>query len=343
MKWTITVDKLFNKVLVTGGAGYCGSILVPKLLNEGYEVTVYDTMFYGDRHLPKADERLTLIRGDIRDTAKFAEAVKGHDAVVSLACISNDASFELDEKLSTTVNYEAFEPMVKAAKAAGVKRFVYASSSSVYGVSDQPNVTEDHPLVPLTLYNKYKGMCEPLLKKHTDDSFTGVIFRPATVCGYAPRLRLDLSVNILTNHAITNNKITVFGGDQMRPNLHVKDYAAAVSMLLRAPTEKIQNEIFNIGFQNMTIRDIALLVKKVVEDIYPERGPIDIVTTPSDDNRSYHINSDKVTRILGFKPQHSIEDAIRDLVKAFRQGKIEDSMSDDWYYNIRTMKKINAQ
>jgi len=337
------MEKIYNKVLVTGGAGYTGSVLIPRLLHEGYAVTVFDTMFYGDRHLPKGSEKLTLIRGDIRDTEALAKAFEGQDAVVSLACISNDASFELDEKLSTTVNLDAFEPMVLAAKAAGVKRFVYASSSSVYGVSDQPDVTEDHPLVPLTLYNKYKGMCEPLLQKHTDDNFTGVIFRPATVCGYAPRLRLDLSVNILTNHAITNNKITVFGGDQMRPNLHVKDYAAAVSMLLCAPKEKIQNEIFNIGFQNMSIRDIANLVKKVVEDIYPELAPIEIVTTPSDDNRSYHINSDKVKRVLGFEPQHTIEDAIRDLVNAFRQGKIENSMEDDWYYNIRTMKKINAQ
>lgn len=337
------MQKRFNRVLVTGGAGYCGSVLVPRLLAEGYDVTVYDIMYYGDHHLPKGDDRLTLIKGDIRDTAKLAAAFGGQDAVVNLACISNDASFELDEKLSTSVNLDAFEPMVMAAKAAGVKRFVNASSSSVYGVSDQPNVTEEHPLLPLTLYNKYKGMCEPLLKRHTDGTFTGVTFRPATVCGYAPRLRLDLSVNILTNHAVTNNKITVFGGDQMRPNLHVMDYAAAVSMFLVAPTEKIQNEIFNIGFQNMSIRDIALLVKKVVEEIYPERGAIDIVTTPSNDNRSYHINSDKVKRVLGFQPQFSVEDAIRDLVKAFRQGKIEASMEDDWYYNIRTMKKINAQ
>lgn len=335
--------RLFDRVLVTGGAGYCGSLLIPELLAEGYAVTVFDTMFFGDRHLPKLDPKLTLVQGDIRDEVAFAAAVAGHDAVVNLACISNDASFELDETLSTTINLDAFEPMVIAAKAAGVKRFIYASSSSVYGVSEEPDVTEDHPLIPLTLYNKYKGMCEPLLKKHTDDRFTGVIFRPATVCGYAPRLRLDLSVNILTNHAVTNNKITVFGGTQLRPNLHVKDYCAAVRMFLTAPAEKIQNETFNIGFQNMSIRDIAWLVKKVVEELYPERPPIDIVTTPSDDNRSYHINSDKVRRVLGFEPKHTIEDAVRDLVIAFRAGKIRESFGEDWYYNIRTMKKINAQ
>ena len=151
------------------------------------------------------------------------EALKGIDAVINLACISNDASFELDEKLSTSINLDAFEPMVVAAKKAGVKRFIYASSSSVYGVSDAPDVTEDHPLVPLTLYNKYKGMCEPLLFKHQSPDFVCVTIRPATLCGYAPRQRLDLSVNILTNHAINNGKITVFGGSQKRPNLHIQD------------------------------------------------------------------------------------------------------------------------
>ena len=235
--------RLFDSVLVTGGAGYCGSVLVPHLLAAGYRVTVYDILYFGDTHLPKTHPNLTVVQGDIRDTKAFAAAVAGHDAVVSLACISNDASFELDEALSTSINLDAFEPMVAAAKAAGVKRFVYASSSSVYGVSDAPDVTEDHPLVPLTLYNKYKGMCEPLLKRYCDETFTGVIFRPATVCGYGPRLRLDLSVNILTNHAVTNNRITVFGGSQLRPNLHIEDYCRAVQMFLLAPSALVQAEV----------------------------------------------------------------------------------------------------
>jgi nucleoside-diphosphate-sugar epimerase len=196
--------------------------------------------------------------------------------------------------------------------------------------------------VPLTLYNKYKGMCEPLLKKHTNDDFVGVIFRPATLCGYAPRQRLDLSVNILTNHAINNNKITVFGGDQMRPNLHVKDYCEAVEMLMTAPAAKVQNEIFNIGFQNMSIADLALLVKDVVEQEFPEKAPIDIVTTPSNDNRSYHINSDKVTRVLGFKPKHTIEDAVRDLCRAFKEGKLPNSMTDVKYFNVKMLKAKEA-
>lgn len=336
------MEKLFDKVLVTGGAGYCGSRLVPQLLDQGYKVTVYDIMFFGNAFLPKNNPNLRIVDGDIRDTAKFAAAVAGNEAVVNLACISNDASFELDEKLSTSVNLDAFEPLVAASKKAGVKRFIYASSSSVYGVSENPNVTEDHPLVPLTLYNKYKGMCEPLLKQHCDDSFTGVIFRPATVCGYAPRQRLDLSVNILTNHAVNANKITVFGGSQLRPNLHVQDYCDAVKMFLTAPAAKIQKDVFNIGYQNLSLMEIAQLVRKVVSEEYPERGQVEIVTTPSDDLRSYHINSDKVTRVLGFKPSHTIEDAVRDLCKAFRDGRLPNSMNDDQYFNVRRLKRLQA-
>ena len=336
------MDKLFDRVLVTGGAGYCGSLLVPQLLDQGYKVTVYDTMFFGDAFLPKDNINLRVVKGDIRDTAQLAAATAGHDAFVSLACISNDASFELDEALSTSVNMDAFEPMVEAAKQAGVKRFIYASSSSVYGVSDQPDVTEDHPLVPLTLYNKFKGMCEPLLKKHADDGFTGVIFRPATVCGYAPRLRLDLSVNILTNHAINAGKITVFGGSQLRPNLHIQDYCDAVKLFLTAPSEKIQKETFNVGYQNLSIMDIARLVQGIVSNEFPEKGDVAIVTTPSDDLRSYHINSDKIKRVLGYAPRHTIKDAVRDLCNAFRDGRIPDSMNDDQYFNVRRLQRLRA-
>ena len=271
-----------------------------------------------------------------------AAAVAGHDAVVHLACISNDASFELDEALSTSVNLDAFEPLVLAAKNAGAKRLVYASSSSVYGVSDRPDVTEDHPLVPLTLYNKYKGMCEPLLRKHTNNDFVGVTFRPATVCGYAPRQRLDLSVNILTNHAVNANKITVFGGSQLRPNLHVQDYCDAVQLFLTAPSDKIQNEIFNVGYQNLSLMEIAQLVRSVVTEEYPERKETEIVTTPTDDIRSYHINSDKIARALGYRPSHTIADAVRELCVAFKAGKLPHSMDDDRYFNVRRLKMLKA-
>ncbi|HWK96682.1 MAG TPA: SDR family oxidoreductase [Pseudolabrys sp.] len=332
---------MFEKVFITGGAGYVGHVLTPRLLARGYKVTVYDTLFFGAR-FPN-DPNLRVVQGDIRDIAKLSEAVQGHDAVLHLACISNDASFELDENLSKTINYDCFEPMVLACKNAGVKRFVYASSSSVYGVSDSPNVTEEHPLVPLTLYNKYKGMCEPLLWKYNSDDFTTTVIRPATICGYSPRTRLDLSVNILTNHAVNKGTITVFGGAQMRPNLHIEDMVDAYELMLEAPHEKIHREIFNIGFQNHSIANIAEMAKKVVEEELPERGPINIVTTPSNDNRSYHVNSDKVTRVLGFKPKRTIEDAVRDLTRAFRNHLLPASFDEDWYYNVRTMKKIGAK
>jgi nucleoside-diphosphate-sugar epimerase len=332
----------FDNVLVTGGAGYVGSLLVPQLLDAGYRVTAYDIMYFGHEFLPKANPNLRIVEGDIRDTPKLARAFEGVDAVINLACISNDASFELDEKLSTSINLDAFEPMVVAAKKAGVKRFIYCSSSSVYGVSESPDVTEEHPLLPLTLYNKYKGMCEPLLFKHQSPEFVCVTIRPATLCGYAPRQRLDLSVNILTNHAVSNNKITVFGGTQKRPNLHVQDMCDLYKLLLQVPDEKIAGQTFNAGFQNLSIMEIAEIVKRVVHEEFPEKGEIPIVTTSTNDNRSYHVNSDKIRRVLGFAPKRSIEDAVRDLCRAFGQGKLPNSMQDTFYFNVRRLKELKA-
>jgi nucleoside-diphosphate-sugar epimerase len=327
-------------VLITGGAGYVGHVLAPRLLQSGYHVTVYDKLFFGCR-LPN-HPKLRVVQGDIRDTEKLAPLFEGQDAVLHLACISNDASFELDERLSKTINYDCFEPLIVSAKMAGVKRFVYCSSSSVYGVSNSPDVTEDHPLVPLTLYNKFKGMCEPILWKHKSDDFTCVTIRPATICGYSPRTRLDLSVNILTNHAVNKGVITVFGGLQMRPNLHIEDMVDAYELMLTAPHEKIHGEVFNIGFENHSIADIAAMVQRIVSEEYPKKGKIDIVTTPSDDNRSYHVNSDKVFRVLGYRPKRTIEDAVRDLARAFRNHLLDESFDNDWYYNVRTMKRIGA-
>jgi nucleoside-diphosphate-sugar epimerase len=332
----------FKNVLVTGGAGYVGSLLVPQLIEIGHSVTVYDIMYFGDQFLPKGNPNLKLVKGDIRDIAKLAGALKGVDVVINLSCISNDASFELDEKLSTSINLDAFEPMVVAARKAGVQRFIYASSSSVYGVSDSPDVTEDHPLVPLTLYNKYKGMCEPLLFKHQSPQFVCVVIRPATLCGYAPRQRLDLSVNILTNHAINAGKITVFGGSQKRPNLHVQDMCDVYKLLLKVPDEKIAGKIFNAGFQNLSIMEIAHIAKRVVQEEFPDKGDIPIVTTPTDDIRSYHVNSDKIRRELDFQPKYNVEAAVRDLCKAFKAGKLPDSMHDTFYFNVRRLKELKA-
>ena len=329
-----------KKLIIFGGGGYCASVLIPQIL-EDYEVTAFDTFWYGTDHLP-IHQNLNLIKGDVRDLDLVKISLKNQDLVLHLSCISNDTSFELNENLSTSINLDSFEPIVKSAKEAGVKRFIFASSSSVYGVSDQPNVTEDHPLVPLTLYNKYKGMCEPLLLKHTDENFVGVVFRPATVCGYGPRQSLDLSVNILTNFAVNKGKITVFGGDQLRPNLHIQDYADLCKILLSEKDAKVANKIFNCGYENMSIMNIAKTVKKVVEDIFPEKGNINIEVTESDDPRSYHISSDKIKKELNFIPKYSVEDAVRDLCQAFKNGSLPNSFDDDKYFNVRTMKKLKV-
>src|SRR5437899_2740440 len=330
-----------KNILVTGGTGYVGCVLVPQLLANGYHVTVYDILFFGREGLPQ-HPNLSVVEGDIRDTASVSRAFRSIDTVLHLACISNDPSFELDESLSKTINYDCFEPMVIGARQAGVKRFVYCSSSSVYGVSDKPDVTEDHPLVPLTLYNKFKGMCEPLLFKHQAPGFTCVTVRPATICGYSPRMRLDLSVNILTNLAVNSGKITVFGGAQLRPNLHIQDMADVYQLMIEAPEEKIAGQIFNVGYQNLSIARIAEIVRDVVEAEFPDRKPIAIETTSTNDPRSYHINSDKIRRVLGYTPKRTVEDAVRDLCRAFKDGKLPDSLEADRYFNVRRMKAVKA-
>lgn len=332
-----------KKVLVTGGAGYVGCVLVPKLLAKGYKVTVYDLMIYGDQGLPKGNPNLEVIKGDIRDTNHYRESCRGAEAVINLACISNDPSFELDGGLSKSVNYDCFEPMVVATREAGVKRYIYASTSSVYGVSDAPEVTEEHPLVPLTDYNKYKGLTEPLLLKYQAPEFTTVIIRPATVCGYSPRTRLDLSVNILTNLAVNKGKITVFGGSQKRPNIHIEDITDLYVDLLERPKEQIAGETFNAGYQNHTIAEIAQMVKKIVEAEMPEKGQIQIDTSPSNDLRSYHVSSAKILKKLGWAPKRTIEDAVRDLCKAFKAGKLPNSLEDSVYFNVKRMKEVNLQ
>ena len=328
------------KILVTGGAGYVGSWMVPHLLAAGHKVIVFDIQWFGDGFLSKAgdNENLKLIVGDIRDLPKLTEALQGIEAVIHLACVSNDHSCQLDEVLSTSINFDAFEPMVIAAKKAGVKRFIYCSSSSVYGISDAPDVFEDAPLVPVTLYNRYKAACEPLLFKHQSDDFVCTIIRPATVCGYAPRMRFDLTVNIITAHAVLKNEITVFGGAQRRPNLHIKDMTECYKLLLVAPSDKIAGQIFNVGAQNMKVSDIAELVADVVyeekEGLYPRPT---ITTQPSTDTRSYHVNSDKIFHVLGFAPKFTVKDAVRDLCVKFTQGYWKDALTNPLYSNVRQL------
>lgn len=329
-------------VLVTGGAGYKGCVLVPKLLNAGYEVVVYDRMLFGSKGLPSCPA-LRVVNADIRDRETFATAVKKCDAVIHMACLSNDPSYELDPALSKTINYDCFEPLVLASKKAGVRRFVNVSSSSVYGVSEAPEVTEEHPLVPLTDYSKYKGMCESILLEHGSQDFVPVNLRPATVCGYSPRMRFDLTVNILTNLAVNRGMITVFGGAQKRPNIHIEDVTDLYVRMLEYPEEMIATKTFNVGYENNTVAQLAQIVKQVVEREFPERAAIRIETTATNDNRSYHVSSRKIAEELGFRPQRTIEDAVRDLCCAFRQGKFDDSLSNDEYVNVKTVKKLGLQ
>jgi nucleoside-diphosphate-sugar epimerase len=320
-------------VLVTGGAGYVGSVLVPKLLAEGHAVRVLDTYWFGTDVLAgvKNHPRLMEIRGDMRDRAVLERALHGCTAVIHLACISNDPSFELDPALGKSINFDAFLPLVKLSKDAGVRRFVYASSSSVYGIKDEEAVTEDLPLQPLTDYSKYKAMCEEVLERERRPGFTTLTLRPATVCGYSPRLRLDLSVNILTNLAYHRREITVFGGEQRRPNLHIQDMADLYVESLRWPAERIDGKVYNAGWQNLRIREIAELVKAEVGD------DVKILTSPTDDLRSYHVSSEKIRRELGWEPRYTVPDAIRELIAAFKAARVPNALADPRYFNIKTM------
>jgi nucleoside-diphosphate-sugar epimerase len=327
--------KHFDRVLVTGGAGYVGSNLVPKLLGAGYGVTVLDLGIYGE--VLAAHPALRQVKGDLRDAADVRTALDGCDAVIHLACISNDPSFDLDPTLGRSINFDCFRPLVKASKDAGVRRFIYASSSSVYGIKNTPDVHEGLPLEPLTDYSKYKAMCEDVLMQERESGFVTVILRPATVCGYAPRLRLDLTVNILTNLAINNGRITVFGGTQFRPNIHIDDMTDLYVMLLEAPDAAVDGKVWNAGYHNLKVMEIA---EKVREEIGPR---VEIVVTPTDDHRSYHVSSERIRRELGFVAGRSVENAIVDLRDAFSAGKVPNSMTDDRYYNIKRMQSLRLR
>ena len=340
----MTAAETFKTVGVIGGAGYVGSVLVPELLDRGHAVQVFDICFFGRDSLAAVREhpRLSETAGDVRDTDAVNRFAEGCDAIIHLACISNDPSAELDPDFTRAINYDSFSPTVKACRAAGVRRFIFASSGSVYGVSDAPEVTEEHPLVPVSLYNKFKAMCEPVLLAEQTADFVPVIIRPATICGVSPRQRLDLTVNILTNHAVHNGKITVFGGAQKRPNMHISDMVDLYCLLLDLPDEPIAGEIFNAGWENHTVDEIAEVIREVVAAEYPDRPPIEIVHTPSDDPRSYHICSRKISTQLGFEPSRTIRDGARDLVNAFTAGRLPDSLTDPRYFNVKWMKQRTA-
>ena len=327
--------KKFKNVLVIGGGGYVGAVLVPKLL-KGYRVKVYDKFIFGKAVFDsiKNNPDLTLIQGDVRDMIGLDKAIKDSDAIIHLACISNDPSFELDPQFAKSINYDCFQPCVKLAKKHGVKRFIYASSSSVYGIKEVENVTEDMELEPLTDYSKYKVLCEKVILNEASDDFVCLVLRPATVCGYSPRQRLDLTVNILTNHAVNKGKITVFGGVQKRPNIHIQDITSLYVKSLEYEAKMINRKIFNAGYENYSVMELANIVKEVIGQ------KLQVEVLPTDDLRSYHISSEKIKRELGFTPEYTIKDAVVELKNAFEKGLLKDPMNNSLYYNVKRMKEI---
>ena len=325
-----------KRIFVTGGAGYVGAVTIPLLLDQGYEVSLLDLMIYGEDAL-EDHPNLTKIKGDIRDKGVLTEHIPGHDVVIHLACISNDPSFELNPDLGKSINLDAFRPLVELSKESGVKRFIYASSSSVYGVKAEKDVHEDMLLEPLTDYSKFKAECEKILLEYQDPNFTTVTIRPATVCGYSKRQRLDVVVNILTNLAYHNRKITVFGGNQLRPNINIKDMALAYLSLITAPKEKVEGQIFNAGDENYTVNELSDIVKNVIGE------DVEIVVSDSDDNRSYHISSQKILDIIDFKPTHSIKEAVVDLKEAFERGLLLNPLTNEKYFNIKRMQSLNLR
>ena len=325
-----------TKILITGGAGYVGAVLTPYLLDKGYKITVLDLMIYGETALKK-NPNLEIIKGDIRDAELLSKVLPDHEVVIHLACISNDPSFELNPTLGKSINIDAFSPLVEIAKKNSVKRFIYASTSSVYGIKKEKDVEESMSLEPLTDYSKYKADCEVILKKYISENFTPIIIRPATVCGYSPRQRLDVVVNILTNLAYHKRAITIFGGKQLRPNIHIKDMARAYEILIEAPKSKVSGEIFNAGYENYSVLELANTVKKTIGD------DVSLKSSPTDDNRSYHISSKKIKKVLGFEPVNTISDAVNDLKLAFKKGLLPNSLTDEKYFNIKMMQSLNLK
>ena len=323
-----------KKILVTGGAGYVGAVLVPKLLNNGFQVVVLDAMFFTDLGLRpvQSNANLRVIVGDIRNASNVKEALNDVDAVIHLASISNDPSGDLNPKLTVEVNFNAAVALAKAAKALGVKRFVNVSTSSVYGIKDEGDVTEELSLEPLTIYSKTKADAEFLVMALASPKFSVVTIRPATVCGYSPRMRLDLSVNILTMHAITRGIITVFGGKQKRPNIHIDDITDYYVDLLKLPPNKINGGIYNAGYENYTIMEIA----EMVRDIIGSEVKIEVAQT--NDNRSYHVSSEKIKHELGLYPKKTLRDAVLDIKSASDKGKID--WNDINFYNVKKMKQL---
>lgn len=310
-----------KNILVTGATGYKGSVLVPKLLNAGYKVIAWDLQWFGNQ-LP-SHENLTLVKKDVRDISE--QDLQNIDAIVHLASIANDPCGDLNPKLTWEVSALATMQLADKAKRVGIKHFIYASSGSVYGVKDEDQVTEDLTLEPLSEYNKTKMVAERVLLSYQND-MTVQIVRPATVCGLSPRMRLDVAVNMLTMQALKNGEITVFGGDQSRPNVHIDDITDLYLFLLENPQV---TGVYNVGFENLTISEIAHYIG--------ERLNAKITITPSNDPRSYRINSDKLLA-TGFKPKKTVENAVTEIIEAYRAGTLEDK---DCWHNLKWMQLNN--
>ena len=307
---------------------------MPSLVGEGYDVVAVDTFWYGREVIDSTPSESLLVREvDIRDLASLSNVMYGVTDVIHLACISNDPSFDLNPKLGQSINLDAFEPLVKLSINSGVRRFIYASSSSVYGVKEEEKVTEELSLEPLTDYSKYKAICEDILLRHASSNFVCTVLRPATVCGWSPRQRFDLSVNILTNHAVNNGQIKVFGGTQYRPNIHIEDMVDAYLLTLNAPESSVNSEVFNVGSDNLSLNQIA-------EEVSRNTGVDRIIHESTDDLRSYRIDSSKITNALGFQFRRNVGAAVMDLVRAFNEKKFEDSMNNPLYFNIKRMKEL---
>lgn len=306
-------------ILVTGGCGYKGTILVPKLLARGYKVRVIDTMWFGN--FLAEHPNLTVARGDVRDIDRIS--LDNTDVVIHLSSVANDPCGDLDPKLTWEISALATMQLADKAARSSVKQFIYASSGSVYGIKGEEKVTEDLVLKPISEYNKTKMVSERVLLSYLD-SMSIQIIRPATVCGYSPRMRLDVSVNLLTMQALSKGKITVFGGTQVRPNIHIDDVTDIYLHFIDHPEI---TGIYNAGFENISILDIAKLVTKHLS--------VEIVVTASNDPRSYHVNSDKLLA-TGFKPKKCVEDAIREIIEKFKSGLLKD---EEHFYNLKWMQK----
>ena len=294
------------KILVTGACGYKGTVLVSKLLLAGYEVIAFDIMWFGNYLSPH--DGLRVIKGDVRDTASVP--LDDVDAVIHLSSVANDPCGDLDPQLTWEISCLSTMRLADKAVRMGVKHFIYASSGSVYGVKTEQQVTEDLELLPLSEYNKTKMVGERVLLSYSKDMIVQIV-RPATVCGLSPRMRLDVSVNLLTMQALTKNEITVLGGDQTRPNIHIDDITDLYLFLLRRP--ELQG-IYNAGFENMSINDMALLIQASTN--------AEILKMPSNDPRSYRLNSDKLLA-TGFSPKKNVDIAIREICAAYQRGELE--------------------